>query len=95
MYADPRFQPLPVEAVTLLQEGRLADAIKAVRQAEGLGHREAKARVDAYVAREPLLMAQLELQHRSFGRRFFFWFLVVDVLVVAGIIYWMRYGSPF
>ena len=95
MYADPRFQPLPVEVVTLLQEGRLVEAIKAVRQAEGLGLREAKARVDAYLAREPLLKAQLELQKRSAGRRFFLWFLVIDLLVVAGVIYWMRFGSPF
>ena len=93
MYADPRFQPLPIEAVTLLQEGRFIEAVKAVREAEGLGLREAKARVDAYVAREPLLKAQLELQRRASGRKFFLWFLVFDALIVAAIIYWMRYGG--
>jgi ribosomal protein L7/L12 len=47
MYADPRFKPLPLEAVTLLNEGRVIEAIKSVREAEQLGLKEAKGRVDA------------------------------------------------
>jgi hypothetical protein len=66
-------------------------AIKAVRQAEGLGLKEAKGRVDAYLAREPLLQAQLELRQRATRRKFFFWFLVVDVVIAAGVIYWLLY----
>lgn len=90
MYADPKFQQLPLEAITLLNEGRVIEAIKVVRQAEGLGLKDAKDRVDAYVAREPILKAQLELAQRAARRRFFFWFLVVDALIVAAVIYWLR-----
>ena len=57
MRADDRFRPLPVEAITLLSEGQFVQAIKALREHEGLGLREAKLRVDAYLAREPLLKA--------------------------------------
>jgi hypothetical protein len=91
MYADPNFRQLPLEAITLLNEGRLIEAIKVVRQAEGLGLKEAKDRVDAYVAREPILKAQLELAQRAARRKFFFWFLVIDALIVAAVIYWLRY----
>jgi hypothetical protein len=94
MYADPKFQPLPLEAVTLLQEGHVIAAIKVVRQAEGLGLKEAKRRVDAYLSREPLLRAQLELKQRSARRKFFFWFLVIDLLILAGAIYWFYYRVP-
>ena len=94
MYADPKFRPLPLEAVTLLQEGRFVEAIKAVREAEVLGLREAKQRVDAYLAREPLIRAQIELRQRAARRKFFFWFLVVDLLIAAGVIYWLFYRVP-
>ncbi|HEX6638231.1 MAG TPA: hypothetical protein VF033_11285 [Steroidobacteraceae bacterium] len=91
MYADPKYQPLPLEAVTLLNEGRVIEAIKSVRQAEHLGLRDAKGRVDAYLAREPLLKAQIELQQRAARRKFFLWFLVIDAVIVAAIIYWLRF----
>jgi hypothetical protein len=94
MYADPRFKPLPLEAVTLLNEGRVIEAIKSVREAEQLGLKEAKGRVDAYVASEPLLKAQIELQQRAARRKFFFWFLVIDLLIAAGIIYWLYFREP-
>jgi hypothetical protein len=94
MYADPKFRELSVEAVTLLQEGRLIDAIKSVRQSEGLGLKDAKARVDAYLSREPLLRAQLEMRQRVARRKFFLWFLFVDLLIAAAVIYWMFYRSP-
>ena len=91
MYADPKFKALPLEAVTLLNEGHLIAAIKSVRQAEGLGLKEAKDRVDGYLSREPLLRAQLELRQRAARRKFFFWFLVVDLVVGAGVLYWLFY----
>ena len=93
MYADSRFRELPLEAVTLLQEGRKIEAIKSVREAEGLGLKEAKGRVDAFLDREPLLKAQYELRQRAARRKFFLWFLVVDVLIVAAIVYWLRFGG--
>jgi hypothetical protein len=91
MRADPRFRPIPLEAVTLLGEGRLVDAVKVVRQAEMLGLREAKQRVDAHIARDPMLRVQLETLQREGRRRFFFWFLIVDLVITAGLVYWFNY----
>lgn len=93
MYADPKYRELSIEAVTLLNEGRMADAIKSLRQSEGLGLREARARVNAYLSREPMLRAQLELRQRAARRRFFLWFLLVDLVIAAAVIYWMRYRN--
>jgi hypothetical protein len=93
MFADPKFKPMPLEAITLLNEGQLIQAIKVVRETEKLGLKDAKDRVDAYLEREPLLKAQLELNQRAARRRFFFWFLVVDVAIVAAVIYWMRFSG--
>ncbi len=90
MYADSKFRPIPLEAVTLLNEGHMVQAIKVVRQAEGLGLKDAKDRVDAYLSREPLLRAQLELKQRATRRKFFFWFVVVDVIIIAGVIWWLN-----
>jgi hypothetical protein len=91
MRAEPRFKPLPLEAATLLAEGRLIEAIKVVRKAEGLGLREAKERVDAHIAQDPILRVQIETQQRASRRKFFFWFLLVDIAITAGIIYWFFY----
>ena len=94
MRAEPRFKPLPLEAATLLAEGRVIDAIKVVRKAEHLGLREAKDRVDAHIAQDPILGVQIETQQRARRRKFFFWFVLVDLAITAAIIYWFFYRSP-
>ena len=96
IYVDPRFKPLPPEPATLLTEGRVIEAIKALRRAyPGLGLKEAKDWVDSHIASDPLLRVQLETQQAAARRKFFFWFLIVDVLIAAAIIYFMFYrDSP-
>lgn len=91
MRAEPRFKPLPLEAETLLTEGKLPEAIAAVREAEDIGRRAARKRVEAHLAREPLLQVQLQAQRSARRRRFFFWFLLVDLLIAAAIVYWFFY----
>jgi Ribosomal protein L7/L12 C-terminal domain len=91
MRAEPRFKPLPLEAVTLLSEGRVIDAIKVVRNAQGLGLKEAKARVDAHLSQDPILRVQIEAQRSATRRKFFFWFVIVDLAITAAIIYWFFY----
>ena len=74
MRAEPygRFKPLPVEAATLLEEGRIIDAVKSVRASHNLGLREAKDWVDAYIASVaaefgvPILDARLWLEEDDF-----------------------------
>lgn len=94
MYADSKFRPIPLEAVTLLNEGHLVQAIKVIRQVEGLGLKDAKDRVDAYLAREPLLQAQIEHQQRATRRRIFLWFVVIDIIIVAAVVYWLNHPGP-
>jgi hypothetical protein len=94
MRAEPRVRPLSLEAAVLLTEGRRIEAIKVVRQAEGLGLKEARKRVDEHIARDPVLRVQLETQQRAARRKFFLWFVVVDVIITAGIIYWLFYRGP-
>jgi len=93
MRAEPRFQPLPLEAATLLAEGKVTEAVKAVREAAGVGRREARRRVESHLAQEPLLRVQIETQQRAARRRFFFWFVLVDLAITACVIYWFFYRS--
>lgn len=48
-------EEFPAEAVRALAEGRVIDAIKRVREETGCGLKEAKDRVDAFLAANPLL----------------------------------------
>ena len=88
MRAEPRHKPLPIEAVTLLGEGQLIEAIKVVRQTEMLGLRAAKKRVEAHLVGDPVLRVQLETVQKEARRKFFFWFFLVDLVIAAGAIYW-------
>jgi hypothetical protein len=91
MRAERRDKPLPIEAVTLLGEGRLVEAIKVVRQAEMIGQRAARKRIDAHLARDPMLRVQIETAQKEARRKFYFWFFLVDLVIAAGLIYWFFY----
>ena len=49
---------LPTEAIMALVEGRIVEAIRAVREAEDLGFREAKKLVERYIMCDAALRAQ-------------------------------------
>jgi predicted nucleic acid-binding protein len=89
MKAEPRYQPLPPEIVTLLGEGDLNEAIKVLRSAGAMSQKEARRRIDAHLDQDAILRVQLETHLRARRRKFFFWFLVVDIVITAGIIYWL------
>jgi hypothetical protein len=91
MRAERRLRTLPPEPATLLNEGRVDEAVRALRHSHGLSSREAKAWIDAHVADDPMLRVQLETQKRPWGRKFFFWVLLLDAIIVAGIIYYFFY----
>jgi ribosomal protein L7/L12 len=84
-------RPLPAAAAAALSAGRKIDAIKYVREAEGLGLMEAKQRVDAHVAHDPMLKAQLAEQQARMRRRLIQWGLIIDVLLIAAIL-WYFFG---
>lgn len=74
----------PLEAVVALRQGDKIGAIKIVRTAFSLGLKEAKDAVDAHVAQDPALRAELEsvVQRRRPGR--LLWILAV--LLIGGLI---------
>jgi hypothetical protein len=92
--AEPRIKELPLEAVALLGEGKITEAIRLLRQSEGLSRSEARRRIDAHFDRDPMLRVQIEAVQRARRRKFFFWFLLIDLAITAGIIYWFFYRGP-
>lgn len=80
--------PLPAAAAAALSLGRIVDAIKHVREAEGLGLMEAKQRVEAYIRRHPGLQAQVEEQQRHTRRRVIGWALAIDAILVVAVLWW-------
>jgi hypothetical protein len=91
MRADPRFKPLPPEPATLLTEGKKIEAIKVLRTAHGIGLKEAKDWVDWHIAQDPMLRVQLETRQRAMRRKIFLWFLLIDAVIAAGLIYHFFY----
>ncbi len=74
---------LPERAQHVLRStGSVIEAIKIVREAEGLGLKEAKDKVDAWVASQPELKQQLETRSRE--ARGGFW--VLGLVLLAGIV---------
>ncbi len=93
MRADPRFKPLPPEPATLLNEGRLTDAVKVLRDTQGIGLRQARAWIEWHIDQDPMLRVQLETQQSAKRRKFFLWFLVVDAVITAAIVYYLFYRN--
>ncbi len=82
---------LPPKAQAVLEaEGNLIEAIKIVREVEGIGLKEAKGRVEAWIATQPVLKAQLETRQKE--ARGGFWVLAIMVLIgcVAAFGYFSR-----
>lgn len=74
---------LPPDALSALSRGRLIDAIKSTRLATGLGLKESKDAVEAYLAQHPNLNRQYqEATARSRGS---LRWLVLAILLVAGL----------
>ncbi len=84
-----RPRPISLEAETLLTEGRVADAIESVQETEDVSAREARHRVEAHIAANPMLKIQLETQKRESRQRVFFWLLLVDAAMAAGLIWYL------
>jgi ribosomal protein L7/L12 len=77
---------LPAAAIVALNRGQVIEAIKLVRGSEpGLGLAGAKAKVDAYVARDPMLKAQVEQQVKASRSRLVRWVIIFDILLFAGL----------
>jgi hypothetical protein len=82
---------LPPAAQSVLQtEGNLMEAIKIVRAEEGLDLKEAKDRVETWIATQPVLKAQLATRGKE--ARVGYWILAIVFAAgcVAAISFLMR-----
>lgn len=80
---------LPADAVVALNRGQVIEAIRLTREAQsGLGLKEAKERVEACVARDPMLRARVEQWQAGLRRRVVRWVLVLDLLLVAALVWY-------
>ena len=78
---------LPAAAIEALTKGHKIEAIKIVRQEWGLGLKEAKDAVDAYVKTRPDLASQFQ---EAGNNRLWLWLLVV----LTAILLFYRFGFP-
>jgi hypothetical protein len=93
MRAEPygRFKPLPAEAQALLEEGRIAAAVKSVRVSHNVGLRDARIWVDAHITSEPLLRVRLETRRKHVRRKVFSVILIFDAVIAAALICYFFY----
>lgn len=82
--------PLPAAAIVAVNQGRLIEAIRIIRESEpGLGLAGAKVRVDAHLRRDPLLKAQLEEKMKDARARLIRWMVVIYVALGAAVVYYL------
>ena len=82
---------IPERAQHVLRtEGHVIEAIKIVREAEGIGLKEAKERVEAWIATQPVLKQQLEVRAKE--ARGGYWVLLLMLLagIAAAVVYFKR-----
>lgn len=83
--------PLPPRAQSVLQdEGNIIEAIKIVREVEGIGLKEAKERVEKWLASQPELKQQLETRSREARAGFWLLALLFTGGCVAAVGYFAR-----
>lgn len=83
---------LPEQAIAALNLGRKIEAIKIVRESSGLGLKDAKGLVDAYVATQPHLQDKLAATTTVTIRGCVFFLLGLLAALAAVIHLWTRKG---
>ncbi len=83
--------PLPADATIALRQGRVIEAIKILRAREGLGLKEAKERVERALAADPAAQHEINQRGAELRRTIIRWALIIDVIVVAAVI-WYFFG---
>jgi hypothetical protein len=83
---------LPVAAIAALQEGNKIRAIKLVREAQGLGLKEANDEVSAYIASQPELREKFAAIAAR-GRRGCLMTIAIVVAMVVSVVVFRSYRS--
>jgi hypothetical protein len=79
---------LPPEARLALSRGQIIDAIKLVRERDGVPLAEAKARVESHIAADPVLKEQFARRRKEMRAKLIRGMLVIDALLVALVLWW-------
>ena len=79
----PNHPAIPPQAVAALNAGRVIDAIKIVRETQGLGLKDAKALIDSYLVLHPELQSQIRERHAQGRARLLAW------VVLLGLFGWL------
>jgi hypothetical protein len=85
---------LPPDAVSALHEGHKTEAIKLVRAQRGLGLKEAKEQVEAFLRAEPSVHESfIEMRARSRGAGPWWWALIICAVAVL-MYFWQSRAAP-
>lgn len=80
---------MPPEAVAALHQGNKIEAIKLVRERQGVDLKEAKQRVEQYLRAEPSVQASYEeMRSRSGNARGWLW--VIALGAATALAYWWQ-----
>ena len=82
-----RSADMPADVITALSRGQKIEAIKRLREARGIGLKEAKDAVDSYVAADPALRARLGAIQEESKRSLFTYLGVIIILAVLAYAY--------
>jgi hypothetical protein len=77
---------IPSQAIAELHQGRKIEAIRLVREAQGLGLKEAKETVEAYVKSQPALQLAMENKNRETKGALVRWLVVFAAIIAAAYV---------
>jgi len=80
------FPHIPPEALTVLREGQLIDAIKITREQTGLGLKESKDLIDQYLQQHPQEQARVKEQLAQKSRGGIK--VIVFIIVILAVLIW-------
>jgi len=83
-------EAFPLAAVSALQNGKMIDAVKIVRQAHGGGLKEAKDAVDRYIASDSLLRGRFEAARAESRRSLRLWAVALALLLGLVAYYFLK-----
>jgi hypothetical protein len=89
---SPQSPALPQTAIAALEKGNTIEAIKIVRLERGLGLKESKDQVDAYLKSRPDLQRRLETAQAEARQGFVRW-LVIFLALAAAAAYFVTQGK--
>jgi ribosomal protein L7/L12 len=88
MKPQAREKPLPIAVSLAIADGKLIEAIKLLREAEGLDLLRAKARVDRYLESNPGLREKIDEVRKEARRDLVRKVLLLDAVIVIALIWW-------